>query len=61
VVPPDAVEPLAKALLRVGRADRVAGATIRAEAEATYALEVCSARTTAVYAAVSGRKFSRAD
>jgi len=55
VVAPDAVVPLAEALLRVGRAPRSAAARLRAEAEATYALEVCTARTTAVYLAALGR------
>jgi len=49
VVPADAVAPLADALLLVGRAKRRDAAIIRAEAEATYSLDVCAARTMAVY------------
>ena len=49
VVPAGGVAPLADALLRVGRAGRQLGARLRADAEATYSLDVCTARTMAVY------------
>jgi glycosyltransferase involved in cell wall biosynthesis len=49
VVPPDAAAPLAEAVLRVGKAQRPAAMTIRLEAEATYSLTACAARTVAVY------------
>lgn len=48
VVPAEAAAALADAVLRVGRAER-APEKIRSNAETAYALDVCTARTMAVY------------